>query len=179
MCLFTGKRINSCFGSGCPQGSLRTVLAFCSCLGEGGVERLWFPFSVSPSASVLAGPLYPSLFFQMCFPERLQFLAWHCIGSINGCYPKFSLVKPGWLMNRQIASSLVVVINQGTRLTFPSVANPQTSKVWQQNGRGVLVCLGFPSSTLLPGNTHLRVSPGGNWHVGFSDGFRCWRLVAC
>lgn len=54
---------------------------------------------------------------------------------------------------------------------FPSVIHPRTSEVWQQSGCGVLVYVSFPSSTLPSQNTDLRVGPGGNERVGFSDGF--------
>lgn len=53
---------------------------------------------------------------------------------------------------------------------FPSVTHPQTSEVWQQSGCGVLVYVGFPSSTLPSQNTDLSRSWGYE-RVGFSDGF--------
>lgn len=77
-----------------------------------------------------------------------------------------------WLINRQppLSPSCLPsgVINQGERLTFPSVVNPQTSKVWQQNGHWVLAHLGFLRNPPPPSPAeHWELDPGKMSMLGF------------
>lgn len=95
-------------------------------------NRLPFPFSnLCCLAQAWAGPPCRSLAFQVCFQDC------SCLAlrrAESWLRLEVQRDKPAWLMNRQMASSLLSpsgVTNHGKRLTFP-----QAPTHWQRRGVG-------------------------------------------
>ena len=143
----------SCIDGDCPRGSLESALAFPSSVMSRVKQKDSGSLFQIPSLLSLG---WPSVSFSPLSGMFSRMIALACLvlpRSDSWLLLKVQLGKT-WLINRQPPSSPSClpagVINQGERLTFLSVVNPRTSKVWQQNGHWVLAHLGFLRSPPSP-----------------------------